>query len=267
MPRPTTASPFRILLTVAPLALAACGDHGGDVGTITAPQGRLWGARFSPSGGVLSVAYGDEDKLGTITLDTLTLRELTPGGSYLTGTAWSPSGDAIYFNGTDGIVMIDTDIGSTSMVNASFATMGVDVSPDGTRLAYGVNGGDARIYTLATQEECALARPCQAIRFAPSGNEVACLSGGALVTIALATGAETTIIDADLPFIGAVDWYSDGQALVVTTSKGIERVARAGGDTHLLFSSFAAVEVDLSPDDGDLVIGVNGQPDLQLVHL
>src|SRR4051812_30853643 len=122
------------------LVLAACGGHGGgDVGTISSPQGHLWGARLSPTAHVISVAYGNEDKIGTIDLDAGSLRELSAGGTYLTGTAWSPAGDFIYYNGVDGIGRISNDIAQNTMINTSLATLGIDVSPDGTQLAYGVN--------------------------------------------------------------------------------------------------------------------------------
>ena len=84
------------------LALAACGGHDNDSGSISIAGGRLWGARFAPDGTTLAVAYGPDDKIGTIDLDSGNLSEVTSGASYLTGTAWSPSGDAIYFNGTAG---------------------------------------------------------------------------------------------------------------------------------------------------------------------
>ena len=249
-------------------ALAGCGDHGGgDIATISAPQGRLWGARFAPAGDVIAIAFGDEDKIGTIDLEAGTLRELTGGGSYLTGTAWSPSGDAIYFNGTAGIVRISTDIGATSPVNDAFASLGLDVSADGARMAYGINGGNARVYTIATDVETTLARPCQAIRFAPDGARVACISGGALLVIDLATGAETTVIERDLPFIAGVDWYGDGTRLLFTSSDGVERIGVDGEDRHLVHGAFAAVEVDLAADEQSIVYGVNGQDALTLLRL
>lgn len=250
------------------VAAAACGDGhgGGDVGTIHAPQGKLWGARFSPDGAHLSVAYGESDKIGVLDLDSLTLAEKAEGGSYLTGTAWTTNGDTIYYNGADGVFSIASEVGLPVMVNDGFATTGIDVSADGTRLAYGVNGGNARIYTLATHTETALARRCQAIRFAPTGDEVACISDGALLVIDLATGAETPVVEFDVPFIAGVDWYADGQQLLYTSSRGIERVTLAG-ETTLIHGSFAAIDVDLAPDESAIVVGVNGQPDLTLLRL
>lgn len=250
---------------ISGIALAACGDGSGDIGSIATPQGRLWGARFAPDGDVLALAYGDENKIGTIDLDARTLRELTPGGTYLTGTAWSPAGDLIYFNGADGIGRITRDIGQTTMVNGAFATLGIDVSPDGTRLAYGVNGGNARVYTLAGGTERALDRPCQAIRFAPFGDRVACISGGELVLIELATEAVTVLVDHDVPFIAGLDWYKDGQSLLFTSTDGIERVTLTG-ERDLIHGAFAAIEVDLSADERSMVIGINGHDDLTLVR-
>lgn len=253
---------------LAVLALGACDDHGtGDIGRIEVPQGRLWGARFDPGGQVLSFAYGDEEKIGTLDIDEGTFRELTPGASYLTGTAWSADGAFIYYNGADGIGRISSDIGQVTMVNSSFATLGVDASPDGTRLAYGINGSDARIYDIATRVERPLDRPCQAIRFNPAGDKVACISGGALIVIELATDLETVVIEEGLPFIAGVDWYRDGQELLFTGEDGIERIRLDGTEHHLVHGAFAAIEVDLSQNEDAIVFGQNGDDALTLLKL
>lgn len=248
------------------LALGACGHGDADIGIISVPQGRLWGARFAPDGRSLAVAYGDEDKLGVIDLDAVRLTEVATGGSYLSGTAWTAAGDAFYYNGAGGVFRVARGGGPPTMINDGFATLGVDVSPDGTRLAYGVNGGPARIYTLATSREAALDRQCSAIRFAPTGDRVACISGGALVVIDLGTMAVTTVVDTGVPFIAGLDWYSDGQRILFTSTRGLEQVDLSGTRT-IVVNAFAAIEVDLAPDDGQVVYAVNGQSDLNLLGL
>ena len=253
------------LVVIASGAMAGCDTHRNDSGLISVPGGRLWGARFSPAGDTLAVAYGPDDKIGTIDLGSSSLREVTAGASYLTGTAWSAAGDAIYYTGTAGVYRVEPGGPAPTMVNDAFASLGVDVSPDGALLAYGINGSDARIYTVATMSERALDRPCQAIRFAPSGDRVACISGGALVNIELASGTVTPIVAAGLPFIAGVDWYSDGQRLVFTSTQGIETVTLAG-ERKVLAPAFAAVEVDLAPDDSAIVYGVNGANGLTLIR-
>ena len=266
--RTRVAQVARGLALAALVTAAGCDDHGaGDVGQIRAPQGALWGARFSPDGGLLSMAYGDEEKIGTIDLDTGDFRELTAGGSYLTGTAWSTDGAFIYYNGADGLGRISSDLGQVTMVNSSFATMGVDVSPDGKRLAYGINGSSAQLYDLTAQTETALARRCDAIRFAPSGDRVACISGGALLVIELATGAETVVIEEGVPFIAGVDWYASGQQLLFTSEDGVERIGLDGEDRHLVHGAFAAIEVDLAPTEDAIVFRQNGDLALTLIRL
>ena len=262
---PRLATAAAALVVIAAGAMAGCDSHTNDSGLISVPGGRLWGARFAPGAVTLAVAYGPDDKIGTIDLGSSSLREVTGGASYLTGTAWSAAGDAIYYTGTAGVYRVEPGGPAPTMVNDAFASLGVDVSPDGALLAYGINGSDARIYTLATMSERALDRPCQAIRFAPSGDKVACISAGALVIIDLTSGAVTPIVAAGLPFIAGVDWYSDGQRLVFTSSQGIETVTLAG-ERKVLIPAFAAVEVDLAPDDSAIVYAVNGADGLTLVR-
>jgi DNA-binding beta-propeller fold protein YncE len=252
-------------LGIFAIAVGACGGDGTSH-TVSASQGRLGGARYSPDGTHLAVVFGSDDKIGSYDLASSTLTELTGGGSYLTGTAWSAAGDTIYYDGTAGIFRIAASGGTATMVNNAFASLGVDLSPDGTRLVYGTNGSAARLYTIATNTETALARPCQAVRFAPSGTIVACISGGALVTIDLATSAETTVIADGLPFIAGLDWYADGQRLIFTSDSGIDAVTVAGARSHLI-DAFAAIDLDLAPDDSEVVYGINGQSDLTITGL
>lgn len=258
---------MRILLgsVLVALALGACGG-GNDSDTIQVPEGRLWGARFSPDGTALAVAFGSDDRIGVYDRASGTLTELATGTTYLTGTAWSASGDTIYFDGTVGVRSVPRAGGAVTDVNAAFASMNVDLSPDGTRLAYGVNGDLAAVYTIATDSETLLDRRCQAIRFAPDGQRVACVSSGALVVIELASGTATTVLPTGVPFIAGVDWYNDGQRLLVTTEDGIEAVTLAG-ERRMVVDAFAAVELDLSPDERELVYRQNGHDDLTIVGL
>jgi Tol biopolymer transport system component len=256
---------MRTCLLAIVLTCAACG--GDDTGrNLSVAEGALWGARFSPDGRTLAVAYGDMDKIGTLDVDTGALTERAGGGSYLTGTAWSAAGDAFYFSGDAGISRVSLAGGAATMVADAFAALSLDLSPDGTRFAYGVNGGNARIYTIATNTERALDRPCEAIRFAPSGDRVACISRGALLTIDLATDAATIVVASDVPFIAGLDWFADGQRLVFTSNRGIETVTLAGART-VVTDAFAAIEVDLSADDRTLVYQQNGTPELTLLSL
>ena len=256
---------MQIRSSIVLVLLAACGgDGGGDVRTISA-SGPLWGARFSPDGATLAVAFGPDDKIGTLDVATGAITELATNGNYLTGTAWTAAGDAIYYNGGGGVFRVAPGVAAT-MVNDAFASMNVDLSPDGTRLAYGINGANAEIYTLATATTSVLDHRCEAIRFAPVVDEVACISGGSLLAINLSSRVATTIIADGVSFIAGVDWYADGERLVFTSDDGIERVTR-GGDRSLLHDAFATIELDLSPDEHSLVYVTNGSGDLSILKL
>ena len=118
-----------------------------------------------------SLTANDTDVDTGATLTVTAVSGATNGTVALAGTTitFTPTAN---FNGTAGIVRISTDIGATTPVNDAFASLGLDVSADGARMAYGINGGNARVYTIATDTETTLARPCQAIRFAPDGSRV-----------------------------------------------------------------------------------------------
>ena len=94
---------------------------------------------------------------------------------------------------------------------------------------------------------------------------MACISGGALVVIDLATDVATPVVASGVPFIAGLDWYADGQRLVFTSDRGLESVTLAG-QRDLVRSAFAAIEVDLAPDDGALIYGVNGDDALTLIR-
>lgn len=252
----------RLALLASLLLAAACGGDDGDSRSISVDGERLWGARFSPDGARLAVAFGDDDKLGVIDLATGALTEVADNTSYLTGTAWAANGDIVY-DGSGGVYRV-TPGGAPVELTDAFASMNVDLSPDGTRLAYGVNGSDAELYTIATDTTTSLGVDCDAVRFSPVADEVACMTGSELVLVDLATLATTPVVTTGISFIAGVDWYADGQALVFTSDDGIERVTRAGARTRLA-DAFAAIELDLAPDDKSLVYLTNGSADLSLL--
>lgn len=261
---------MRILGLVAIAALAACGGDdgaGGDVRTVHA-SGALWGARFSPDGSRLAVAFGPDDKLGTIDLASGALTELADNTSYLTGTAWAADGSGVYYNGSGGVYLVHPGDALPEQVNDAFASLGLDAAfgAAGARLVYGINGTDAELYDVATQTPRGLGRSCQAVRFAPDGRELACVSNGDLVLIDATTLAAGAPVVSGLPFIVGLDWYADGQHLVVTTDAGLERIGR-DGSRGVLVDTFAAIEVDLAPDDKSVVFATNGSPDLSIVSL
>lgn len=273
------------LRTAAAMALgltgAGCGGGGGDVDadgdSADDPDGGgeefvvevagedLATFRIAPSGEALAVVYGTEERIGLVTIDDPTLIDVAPGATYLTGIAWLDVG-TLLFSGDGGIFQVGVDGEGLVSIDDAFAATGLDVSPDGTTLAYGVNGGDGVLLTLADSSARTLPTRCAVARFSPDGDTLACDAQGELVLIDVATLEPTTLVTG-LDFFAPLDWFADGERLAFASSDGIEEVVVATGERRRVHDAFAVIDLDLSADDGVLLYRQNGETAIRGVTL
>ncbi|MFU8805216.1 MAG: TolB family protein [Bradymonadaceae bacterium] len=95
--------------------------------------------RFSPDGTL--IAYANAGGLFVMDLHGENVREIaTDDLSYLSSVAWFPDGERLAVTTDNGVEIIDVASGSRTQAIDGFATMEVDVSPDGRVIIYGING-------------------------------------------------------------------------------------------------------------------------------
>ncbi len=257
----------RTLMILVSLGLGACGggdadgdgvDDGGadDPFTIDADGETVSTLRLSPDGTQVAVVYGADDRVGVLGLAGGAVTDVAPGGTYLTGIAWADDA-TLLFTGDGGIYSVALDGSGLVMLDDAFAASGLDVSPDGTTLAYGVNGGDGVVLTLADSTARVMPTRCGVARFSPDGATIACDAQGSLVLVDVATLVATTLIDG-LDFFAPLDWFADGTRLAVAGPDGIEVVDVATGARTPLTDAFAVIDLDLAADDSLLLYRENG---------
>lgn len=241
------------------VGLVACGGDASDDGggfTIEAGGATVSTFRLAPDGTRLAVVYGDDDRVGLLPLAGGAPVDVAPGGTYLTGIAWADDA-TLLFTGDGGIYSVGADGTGLTMLDDAFAASGLDVAPDGATLAYGVNGGDGVLLTLADGTARGMGTPCAVARFSPDGSTVACDAQGEVVLVDVATLAVTPLLG-ELDFFAPLDWFADGQRLAVATPAGIEAVDVATGARTLLADAFAVIDLDLAADDSLLLYRSNG---------
>jgi WD40 repeat protein len=270
-----------VMLAVTPSA--ACSSGGGDGGaggdggggstsvlTLAFPLGIRGGSpRFSPDGTLLAYARGDGGtyQAAVMTPAGASSRMLASDGNYLTAMAWTSTGAELVYSGDSGIRAVPLAGGPGRLVVGAFAAVGPDLSPDGSSIVYGVNGGTMRLADLRATPavESDLGVVGSSPRFSPDGSTIAFWGGGKVKLMDVASKAVTDVIDASNDF-GGVDWFSDGQRLLAGTERGVEIVTLgATPGRTLLRDVFALLDVDLSPDDKSVAFGVNGQDDLYVL--
>jgi Tol biopolymer transport system component len=95
--------------------------------------------RFSPDGA--RIAFATAEAIQVMDAQGENARDVVSGDlSYLTSVAWFPDGERLAFTSENGVEIVDVESGSRSVLADGFATKGIDVSADGTKVVYGVNG-------------------------------------------------------------------------------------------------------------------------------
>ncbi|MBL9037438.1 MAG: PD40 domain-containing protein [Archangium sp.] len=102
-------------------------------------------ARFSPDGTRLAFVEGDlnSERFSLYTFADKSVVDLGPAGTYLASVSWFADGKrlAVTSDKTIDVVTVDqAPVGRSVLYEDGFATTGVDVSPDGTKILFRVNG-------------------------------------------------------------------------------------------------------------------------------
>jgi dipeptidyl aminopeptidase/acylaminoacyl peptidase len=185
---------------------------------------------------------------------------LATDASYLTGFAWKPDGSEILYTGSK-IRWVPVAGGATRDVISGFAALDPDVSPDGKLLVYGVNGSNLKLVdlTVTPAVETDLGVKGSSPRFSPDGARIAFNGEQHLKWMVVATKQVTDVLDLK-DFFGSVDWFKDGNRLVVGSDQGIELVTLSTPPVRsVVKSTFAQLAVDLSPDEKSIAYTENGQ--------
>ena len=263
---------------VAMLMLAAAtgcgggssGGGGGSVHTLTFPSGVSGGSpRFSPDGSQIAYQRQEGDSYGVAVMQASgdDSRTLATDGNYLTAMTWTRDGAEVIYYADSGIRAVPVAGGTGRLVVNAFAALGPDLSPDGNSLVYGTNGGTMRLANLRATPvvESDLGVLGRSPRFSPDGSTIAFFDGEQIRLMDLASKAVTDVVGSTADF-GGVDWFTDGRRLLAGTDRGIE-ILKLGPPVErtLLKDQFALMDVDLSPDDGSVAYGVNGQSDLYVL--
>lgn len=228
--------------------------------------------RFSPDGSRLAMVAtrtGDDAAEELITTD-LTGGDVevlvSEGLSYLTTVAWMPDGESIVYGGGGGIMEVELDGSSPTLLVESFAVDSVDVSADGGLVTWSVNGGTA-ITTApisadprATDEHIAGPEGGMA-RFGADGQIAYITADGVVVSAPNGDDAQTYEVSTN--FYSNPAWGAD-KTVVVITEFGLTSIDLATAESTDVHEQFAAIGLDVSPDGSMFVVGVNGQKSLQL---
>jgi Tol biopolymer transport system component len=246
------------------------GGERGSVHTLAFPSGVSGGSpRFSPDGSQIAYRRQEGDGYGVAVMQAsgANSRTLATDGSYLTAMTWTRDGTEVIYYGDSGIRAVPVAGGTGRLVVNAFAALGPDLSPDGSLLVYGTNGGTMRLADLRATPaiESDLGVAGRSPRFSPDGSTIAFFDGEQIRLMDLASKAVTDVVDSTADF-GGVDWFTDGRRLLAGTDRGIE-ILKLGPPVErtLVNDQFALMDVDLSPDDGSVAYGVNGQPDLYVL--
>jgi Tol biopolymer transport system component len=263
------------LLFTSLLGLAGCGSSDSTGGSADAPleitftDSFAQEARFSPDGktfAYVTTATGttDSSSLAVMTVAGEERKTLAPADGFLAGPAWAPDGKQIYFGSGDGISVVAASGGTPTLAVDDFATLDPDVSPDGKRLVYAINGGTLQLVDLTDPTMAKdLTVHGTSPRFSPDGKTIAFQSDEMIQLMDLETFMVKDVSIDGGTYLASVDWFPDGKRLGITSDKGIEIVTLDSPPTRkMVHEEFAAKDIDVSPDGKSIAYGVNGSKNI-----
>lgn len=102
--------------------------------------------RFSPDGS--TIAYESGNKIMLMTLASGETKEIVDGATYLASVDWFSDGKKLAITSDKGIEIVTLDPApARTLVHEEFAATNIDLSADGTVLAYSINGSPS-LYLL-----------------------------------------------------------------------------------------------------------------------
>ncbi len=277
------------LACAAMLAFAACGDDDKSPGNETSqdtrtqilPEGyrQASAPRFNYAGTQIAMVgqteAGEEHIVITDRAGKLERVVRTTGASYLTTFAWSSDDDTLYYSGDGGILSVDPTLedAEPTVVVDSFAVLGFDISRDGSKVAWSVNGQrDLSLGSLTGEGVLDDTVDLQAVqgsqpRFSPSGEQVLHLTGEETMAIAPVSdfqpGAVTTF-EGEASYLSHGAWLDEDTVLLLLDD-AIIRQSISTMERVVLEEQFAATGLDVD-QSGAYIFHVNGSTQLTLVE-
>ncbi len=281
----------KTLILTAALTLTACSGGGGaatdgggamDAGPVSkelaAPSGQqFWEGRWSPDGKKIAFHHSTSGSMGVDSIAVMdetgaNLKLIADAGTYLASVAWAPDGTTVYFSGSGGIGKVPAAGGPVSAVKSAFAAMNIDVSKDGQRLSYSVNGSSTvTILELVDGGQTFLGMG-EGGRFSPDGTQLAYIArqnepdGGNDEHFKLYKFSDKSVSDLGVAgtYLASLCWFADGKRLAATSKNGLELLTPPSG-RQTIFEAFAVTGCDVHPDGTRILYRVNGQLGLRVL--
>jgi Tol biopolymer transport system component len=98
--------------------------------------------RYSPDG--TQIAFATSEAIRIMDAEGDNVQDVITGElSYLSSVDWLADGARLAITSENGVEIVDIEAGSRRTIADGFATKDIDVSADGERLVYGVNGQES----------------------------------------------------------------------------------------------------------------------------
>lgn len=264
-----------IISLVFTLVVPACGGDGGggSADDLRVSGYALSGPSFSPDGSMLAFAAlsSSDDAVEEIAIaqrDGSGFTVLATADTYLANTAFTPDGAYVVYTADGGLYRVPVAGGDSELLVDAFASISPDVSPDGSRLVYGVNGSyiwTAPVEPDATAEVLGDASGSSP-KFSPDGQRIAYFSGDDIRVIDVTGENDTLVLEAANDFLGSLDWLSDTE-IVFVGSDSIDSIDIVTGERIAHRDEFVALDLAASADGSAVAYASNPASSLTVLAI